>query len=67
LVMDYAPGGTLRTLHPQGARLPLETVIRYVKQVAQALQYAHQQRLIHRDLKPSVQRCREAVLTGVRN
>jgi eukaryotic-like serine/threonine-protein kinase len=52
LVMDYAPGGTLRKLHRQGARLPLETVIRYVKQVAQALQYAHGQRLIHRDLKP---------------
>ena len=52
LVMDYAPGGTLRTLHPPGLRLPLETVIPYVKQVAEALQYAHEQRLIHRDLKP---------------
>ena len=52
LVMDYAPGGTLRKLHPQGVRLPLETVISYVKQVASALQYALEQRLIHRDLKP---------------
>jgi predicted ATPase/DNA-binding CsgD family transcriptional regulator len=52
LVMDYAPGGTLRKLYPQGARLSLETVIPYVKQVASALQYAHEQRLIHRDLKP---------------
>src|SRR5947207_6476877 len=52
LVMDYAPGGTLRTLHPKGTRLPLETVVPYVKQVASALQYAHEQRLIHRDLKP---------------
>ena len=52
LVMDYAPGGTLRKLHLPGARLPLETVIPYVKQVASALQYAHEQRLIHRDLKP---------------
>ena len=52
LVMDYAPGGTLRKLHPHRARLPLETVVSYVKQVASALQYTHQQRLIHRDLKP---------------
>src|SRR5918912_761438 len=52
LVMEYASGGTLRTLHPNGTRLPLATVVSYVKQVASALQYAHEQRLIHRDLKP---------------
>src|SRR6266566_2456894 len=52
LVMEYAPGGTLRQLHPKGMRLPLQTVIAYLKQVASALQYAHDQRLIHRDLKP---------------
>jgi hypothetical protein len=52
LVMDYAPGGTLRTRHPKGTQLPLQTVVSYVKQVASALQYAHEQRLLHRDLKP---------------
>jgi predicted ATPase/class 3 adenylate cyclase/DNA-binding CsgD family transcriptional regulator len=52
LVMEYAPGGTLRQLCPKGTRLPLLTVVSYVKQVASALQYAHEQRLIHRDLKP---------------
>ncbi len=52
LVMDYAPGGTLRKRHPNGSRLPLETVVPNVRQVASALQYAHEQRLIHRDLKP---------------
>ncbi len=36
LVMDYAPGGTLRQRHPQGARLPLTTILPYVKQVAEA-------------------------------
>src|SRR5512135_1290365 len=41
LVMDYAPGGSLRQLHPKGTRLPLSTVVSYVKQVASALQYAH--------------------------
>src|SRR5215472_404972 len=51
LVMDYAVGGTLRTRHPEGTRLPLEHVLVYVSQVASALQYAHDQRLIHRDVK----------------
>jgi eukaryotic-like serine/threonine-protein kinase len=52
LVMDFAPNGTLRHRHPKGTRVPLPTVAIYVKQVAEALQYAHSQRLIHRDVKP---------------
>ncbi len=52
LVMEYAPNGTLRTLHPRGTRLPLEQIVSYVKQLAPALDYAHQQHVIHRDVKP---------------
>jgi WD40 repeat protein len=52
LVMDYAPKGTLRQLHPRGSRLPLPVIVVYVKQIAKALQYAHNQKLIHRDIKP---------------
>ncbi len=52
LVMDYAVGGTLRTKHPAGTRVPLEQILTYVSQVASAVQYAHDQRLIHRDVKP---------------
>jgi WD40 repeat protein len=52
LVMEYAPYGTLRQRHPRGIRLPLVTIVPYVKQVAEALQYAHDRRLIHRDIKP---------------
>jgi hypothetical protein len=52
LVMSYAPGGTLRQRHPKGSILPLPTIIAYVKQVAEALQYAHDEKLIHRDVKP---------------
>jgi serine/threonine protein kinase len=53
LVMEYAPGGTLRERHPGGQRPPLPTVVDYVKQVAEALHYAHNERLIHRDVKPA--------------
>jgi predicted ATPase/DNA-binding CsgD family transcriptional regulator len=52
LVMDYAPGGNLRQRYPKGTLLPLKTVVSYVTQVAEALQYAHQEQLIHRDVKP---------------
>ena len=52
LVMDYAPNGNLRQHHSKGVPLPLATVVSYVKQVAEALQYAHEQKLIHRDIKP---------------
>src|SRR5882724_6040878 len=52
LVMDYAPHGTLRQRHPRKTQVPLETVLAYVKQVAAALQYAHDADIIHRDVKP---------------
>ena len=52
LVMDYAPNGNLRQHHPKGTQLPLDNIITYVMQMAEALQYAHQEKLIHRDIKP---------------
>src|SRR5256714_1192704 len=61
LVMDYAPNGTLRQHHPKGSCLPITTIVAYVKQVAQALQYAHEGKVIHRDVKP------ENMLLGINN
>ncbi len=52
LIMSYAPNGTMRERYPKGTRLPLEQVVFYVKQIAQALQYAHDRKIIHRDIKP---------------
>src|SRR5437868_4798794 len=52
LVMEYAPNGTLRQRHQQGTRLALTTILPYVRQIADALQFAHDQKLIHRDIKP---------------
>ncbi len=61
LAMAYAPNGTLRQRHPKGMRLALETIIAYVKPIAAALQNAHDERLIHRDVKP------ENILLGPNN
>src|SRR5207245_35647 len=61
LVMDFAPNGTLRKRHPRGVPLPLSTIVSYVTQLADALQYAHEQKVIHRDIKP------ENMLLGRRN
>src|SRR6266487_3714674 len=52
LVMDYAPGGTTRQRHPRGSYLSLATTVTYARQVAAALQYAHNHHVIHRDVKP---------------
>ena len=52
LVMEYSPGGTLRTRYPRGTRLSFEQIVSSVWQIASALDYAHQQHVIHRDIKP---------------
>ncbi len=52
LVMDFAPHGSLRQNYHRGTLLPLEMVISYSRQVADALQFAHDERVIHRDIKP---------------
>ncbi|GHO92240.1 hypothetical protein KSF_022880 [Reticulibacter mediterranei] len=52
LVLDYAPNHSLREKHPRGSCVPLAQVVSYVQQIASALQYAHERKLIHRDVKP---------------
>jgi serine/threonine protein kinase/tetratricopeptide (TPR) repeat protein len=52
LVMDYAPRGTLRQRYATGTILSPLHILSYVKQVASALQYAHDRKVIHRDVKP---------------
>jgi peptide/nickel transport system substrate-binding protein len=52
LVMDYAPNGSLRQRYPKGKLVPLPQIVSSVKLVAAALQYAHDKKFIHRDVKP---------------
>src|ERR1700730_14817405 len=61
LVMDYAPGGTLRQRYLRGTPLAPATLFPYVTQIATALQYAHTNKLVHRDVKP------ENMLIGANN
>ena len=52
LVMRYLPTGTLTERLRQGP-LPLAEAARILGQVADALDYAHRQGILHRDVKPS--------------
>ena len=52
LIMSYATNGSLLQRYPRGTRLALVEVVPYIQQAADALHYAHQQKLIHRDVKP---------------
>ena len=52
LVMDFAPHGTVRQRYPRETILPVPTAVSYTRQVADALQFAHDERVVHRDVKP---------------
>src|SRR5262245_28855845 len=51
LVMEYLEGETLSDRLSKGA-LPLEQTLRYGQEIADALDKAHRQGSVHRDLKP---------------
>ena len=52
LVMELVEGPTLADLIAQGA-MPLDEALPIARQVAEALEAAHEQGIIHRDLKPA--------------
>src|SRR5947209_17495960 len=52
LVMEYVDGESLGALIDREGRLPEGEAVRIISQVGQALHWAHQRKLIHRDVKP---------------
>ena len=52
LVMEYAPHGSLAEQYYDKLPLEASVILPYVKQIASALQFAHNNRVVHCDVKP---------------
>ena len=54
MVMEYIDGGdTLKNYCKEGDLLPIPVVVKLIKQTAEAIAYAHEQGVMHRDVKPA--------------
>lgn len=52
IVMDYIPGGSLRDVLRAHGSLPAADALSLTAQIFDALEVAHRQQIIHRDIKP---------------
>ena len=52
IVMEYVKGKTLKEVIKDEGPLTVDAIIDYTKQIAYALQHAHHNHIIHRDIKP---------------
>ena len=52
IAMDYIPGRDMSSFVKKGELLPVDVVLKCIIQVADALDYAHKQGVVHRDIKP---------------
>jgi serine/threonine protein kinase len=53
IVMEYVPGETLETVIATKGALDVATVLDYTCQITNAVEHAHKQGVIHRDLRPA--------------
>ena len=53
LVMSYVPGGSLQDRIRKHGRLSLPETLQVARGILDALDFAHQQGIVHRDVKPS--------------
>ena len=51
-IMPYVEGESLRNYLDRAGRLPVDEAVRLIREVADALDYAHRQGIVHRDIKP---------------
>ncbi|TEU10050.1 MAG: serine/threonine protein kinase, partial [Anaerolineales bacterium] len=54
IVSDFIEGMDLqKLLQTKPGPMPVDQVLAYVRQVGEALDYAHRQNIVHRDIKPA--------------
>ncbi len=53
IAMEYVQGSNLKELLRFGRPLALDAVLEIVRQIAEALDYAHSKGVVHRDVKPA--------------
>lgn len=57
LIMEYVPGATLanylKSIHSRKEKLPQEMIVKIISALASAIDYAHANQIVHRDVKPA--------------